>query len=107
MDRFMALSPTDITPDYSYFPWTQTLVNIVGGIQANVIIICVAMLIIGAAMVGAGKLQGNKMVASIGWGVLVTMIIVVAIAASAPQIIDWATQQTVVNTGAFLLAPGM
>lgn len=96
--------PGDIKPDYGYFPWTDTLADIAGGVSANVVIIVVICALVGVGGLLAGKLSSSNMMSKIGWGVLITSLVCIVLAVNAGQIADWATQQTVINSAMALTA---
>jgi hypothetical protein len=87
--------PGDIKPNYSYFPFTQTIADIAGGIQANVIIILGILFIIGVVAVVAAKSAGSQKMQSVGWGVVVGDVVAMMLVGSVWAIVTWGSNQQI------------
>lgn len=88
--------PGDVSPDYGYFPFMGTLVNIANGVSGAVIVVLVILAVIGVVLIVAGKLGSSNVAQRVGWGILVVCVVAAAIAANAGGIINWGTQQKLV-----------
>ncbi|WP_018142443.1 hypothetical protein [Alloscardovia criceti] len=98
MSRWLvwAEGPTDIKPDYTYFPFMSQLIKIASGISGAAIYILVICFILGVVGVIMGKLGSSNMAQRIGWGMLIAALIGAALVASAGGLIMWATDQQLI-----------
>lgn len=94
--RLVAEGPSDIKPDYSYFPFMNQLIKIASGIQGAAIYVLVILVILGAVGVIMGKLGSSNMAQRIGWGMVVMALIGAAVVASAGGLVLWATNQKLI-----------
>ncbi|TCD54134.1 hypothetical protein EJ419_05525 [Alloscardovia theropitheci] len=96
MYRFLAEGPTDVKPDYNYFPFMKQLIKIASGISGAAIYVLVIMVILGTVGVIMGKLGSSNMAQRIGWGMVIMALIGAAVVASAGGLVMWATQQQLI-----------
>jgi hypothetical protein len=88
--RILADGPSDIKPDYSFFPWNNTLRSIAEGLQGTAIWILVIFLIVGVLGWLGGHFAGSGGMQKIGWGVLIACIMGAILVAGAGSLIGWA-----------------
>lgn len=88
--------PTDITPDYEFFPTTDLLAQIGGGLQASAIILVGIAFIIGVVTIAFSKAAGSHKMQSVGWVVVIICVICAALIGSTWNIIDWGNHQALV-----------
>lgn len=83
--------PSDVKPDYSYFPFMKTLMDIAKGFQGMALIICVILLIAAAIMFGASKMTSSQTAARVTGLIFVVCLVLAAVIAGAGGLINWAT----------------
>lgn len=83
--------PKDITPNYSYFPFMDTLKQIASGFEGMSLIICVILLVAAAILFGASKLTSSPAAARVTGTVFIVCLVLAAVIAGAGGLISWAT----------------
>lgn len=89
--------PASVKPDYGYFPFMNKLTEIAGGVTGVVIVVLVILAVVGVALIVAGKLGSSNMAQRVGWGMLVVCVVAAAVAANAGGIIQWGSNQKLVD----------
>lgn len=83
--------PADVKPDYSYFPFMDTLRDIASGFMGMALIICVILLIAAAILFGASKLTSSPAASRVTGIVFIVCLVLAAVIAGAGGLISWAT----------------
>ncbi|MFD0705624.1 hypothetical protein ACFQY8_07700 [Alloscardovia venturai] len=85
--------PSEIKPNYSYFPFMSKLNAIAGGVAGVSITVLVILFIVAGVSIFAGKMGMANQMSQKSWGILVGAMVVAAIIGSAGGIIYWASLQ--------------
>lgn len=100
----------DVKPKYD-FPFNLTLLKWLANIQGTALIILAILFVLAAALAMVGKFTVHSAVMrNIGIGLLVAIVILAALVANAPRIIEWAGYQDVLGATTSMgsmLVPGL
>lgn len=84
----------EMKPDYGYFPWNETIINIVQGMQGTALYVMVGVFVLAVACVAVGHFfLKSRLMQTVGWGVVIVTVVCAALIASAGGFIDWGSQQ--------------
>lgn len=100
----------DVKPKYD-FPFIKTLLVWLANIQGTALIVLAILFVLAAALAMVGKFTVHSAVMrNIGIGLLVAIVILAALVANAPRIIEWAGYQDVLGATTSMgsmLVPGL
>lgn len=84
----------EIKPDYGFFPWNETIISVVQGVQGSALYILVGVFVVSAVCIAVGHFfLKSKLMQTIGWGVLISTVIIAALISQAGGFIDWGSRQ--------------
>lgn len=84
-----AVGPGETKPDYSYFPWMDTLQKAADGMVGTMTMVMVIVIAVGAALVVIGKIGHMSGATGVGVGLIVLGLIMAAIVAQSGDAVQW------------------
>lgn len=84
------VAQVNMTPDFSAIPGSGTLQQLVNGLGAVALLLCLAGIIVGGGLWGVGSLSSNHHAATVGKRATMLSIVGALIVGAAGALVSWA-----------------
>lgn len=84
------LAQVNITPDFSAIPGSGTLQQLVNGLVAIALLLCLAGIVVGGGLWGVGSLSSNHHAATVGKRATLLSIVGAIIVGASAALVNWA-----------------